>query len=55
MKYTIGAILAVMAASKVQHELKRQKFVTTPFENYGPEVKTIRYDNKTFSSKLTAV
>ena len=55
MKYQIGAVLSALAASKVQHELKRQKFVTTPFENYSSDVKTIAYKNKTFSSKLTEV
>ena len=55
MRFQISAVLAVMAASKVQHEKTRQTFVKTPFEKYDPDVKTIVYKNKSFSSKLSEI
>jgi hypothetical protein len=55
MRFIIQTVLVAAVTSKVQHELKRQKFVSTPFEKFDPSVKTISYKNKTFSSKLTEV
>ena len=53
-KITIALLTATIAVkADVLHEKQRQSFKKSPFENTTKS--TIVYENKTFSTKLTAV
>ncbi len=46
-------VIITLALAKSVRLKKRQSFIMSPFENFDSNVKTIYYDDKKFSTKLS--